>query len=90
MNIQFSKEFGISIAGEDQNVVCSVAGGYSGRHIDKIYLLESGWYLIRLQRLEILMHEIKEDLIKPKVLGIRILGYENRPKSKISFMRLDF
>jgi hypothetical protein len=46
MNIQFSKEFGISIAGEDQNVVCSVAGGYSGRHIDKIYLLESGWYLV--------------------------------------------
>ncbi|MGB7960787.1 MAG: hypothetical protein WCF46_12915 [Nitrososphaeraceae archaeon] len=25
-NIQSSKEFGISIAGEDQNVVCSVAG----------------------------------------------------------------
>jgi flavin reductase (DIM6/NTAB) family NADH-FMN oxidoreductase RutF len=39
-NIQSSKEFGISIAGEDQNVVCSVAGGYSGRHIDKISLLK--------------------------------------------------
>jgi flavin reductase (DIM6/NTAB) family NADH-FMN oxidoreductase RutF len=38
-NIQSSKEFGISIAGEDQNVVCSVAGRYSGRHIDKISLL---------------------------------------------------
>lgn len=68
----------------------SVAGGYSGRHIDKISLLESGWYLNRLQRLEILMHEIEEDLIKPKVLGRRTLGYEKRPKSKISFMRLDF
>jgi flavin reductase (DIM6/NTAB) family NADH-FMN oxidoreductase RutF len=39
-NIQSSKEFGISIAGEDQNVVCSVAGRYSGKHIDKISLLK--------------------------------------------------
>lgn len=39
-NIQSSKEFGISIAGEDQNVFCSVPGGYSGRLIDKIRLLK--------------------------------------------------
>jgi len=39
-NIQSSKEFGISIAGEDQNVVCSVTGRYSGRQIDKIRLLK--------------------------------------------------
>jgi flavin reductase (DIM6/NTAB) family NADH-FMN oxidoreductase RutF len=39
-NIQSSEEFGISIAGEDQNVVCSVAGRYCGRQIDKIRLLK--------------------------------------------------
>jgi flavin reductase (DIM6/NTAB) family NADH-FMN oxidoreductase RutF len=39
-NIQSSKEFGISIAGEDQNVVCSVAGRYCGRQMDKIHLLK--------------------------------------------------
>ena len=39
-NIQSSKEFGISIAGENQNVVCSVAGRYGGRQIDKIRLLK--------------------------------------------------
>lgn len=39
-NIQSSKEFGINIAAEDQNVLCSVAGRYSGRQIDKISLIK--------------------------------------------------
>jgi flavin reductase (DIM6/NTAB) family NADH-FMN oxidoreductase RutF len=39
-NIRKSKEFGVNIAAEDQNVLCSVAGRYTGRHIDKISVLE--------------------------------------------------
>jgi flavin reductase (DIM6/NTAB) family NADH-FMN oxidoreductase RutF len=42
-NIKESKEFGINIAAEDQNVICSMAGKYKGNHVDKISVLkESG------------------------------------------------
>ena len=39
-NIRESKEFGVNIAAEDQNVLCSVAGRYTGRQVDKISVLE--------------------------------------------------
>jgi flavin reductase (DIM6/NTAB) family NADH-FMN oxidoreductase RutF len=39
-NIQASKEFGINIAADDQNVLCSVAGRYRGKEVDKISLLK--------------------------------------------------
>ena len=39
-NIIESKEFGINLAGEEQNVVCSICGRYSGRDIDKIAVLK--------------------------------------------------
>jgi flavin reductase (DIM6/NTAB) family NADH-FMN oxidoreductase RutF len=39
-NIQSSKEFGVNLAAMNQNVVCSVAGRYSGKKIDKISLLK--------------------------------------------------
>jgi flavin reductase (DIM6/NTAB) family NADH-FMN oxidoreductase RutF len=39
-NIQSSKEFGVNLAAADQNVVCSVAGRYSGRETDKVSLLK--------------------------------------------------
>jgi flavin reductase (DIM6/NTAB) family NADH-FMN oxidoreductase RutF len=35
-NIKYSKEFGVNLAAEDQNILCSLAGRYSGKHIDKI------------------------------------------------------
>ena len=42
-NIEASKEFGVNIAAEDHNVICSIAGRYSGRNVDKISILkESG------------------------------------------------
>ena len=42
-NIQSTKEFGVNIAASNQNIVCSVAGRYSGKETDKISLLkESG------------------------------------------------
>ena len=39
-NINANKEFGVSLAAEDQNVVSSVAGGSSGREVDKIAVLK--------------------------------------------------
>src|SRR3990167_3230647 len=39
-NIKAGKEFGVSLAAEDQNVVSSVAGGSSGREVDKIAVLK--------------------------------------------------
>jgi flavin reductase (DIM6/NTAB) family NADH-FMN oxidoreductase RutF len=39
-NIKESKEFGINIAAENQNVICSIAGKYKGIHIDKISVLK--------------------------------------------------
>jgi flavin reductase (DIM6/NTAB) family NADH-FMN oxidoreductase RutF len=39
-NIKESKEFGISIAAENQNVICSITGKYKGIHVDKISILK--------------------------------------------------
>jgi flavin reductase (DIM6/NTAB) family NADH-FMN oxidoreductase RutF len=39
-NIQSSREFGANIASANQNIVCSVAGRYSGKATDKISLLK--------------------------------------------------
>ena len=38
-NIEASKEFGVNIAAEDHNVICSIAGRYSGRNVDKSQFL---------------------------------------------------
>ncbi|MFZ0326739.1 MAG: flavin reductase family protein [Nitrososphaeraceae archaeon] len=35
-NIKASKEFGVNLAAEDQNMLCSLAGKYSGKHLDKV------------------------------------------------------
>lgn len=39
-NIIESKEFGVNLASQDQNLVCSIAGRYSGTDVDKISLLK--------------------------------------------------
>lgn len=39
-NIMKTKEFGVSICAADQNVLSSVAGGSSGREVDKIKVLK--------------------------------------------------
>jgi len=40
-NIIATKSFGMTIAVESQNILSSVAGGYSGREFDKIAMLQS-------------------------------------------------
>jgi flavin reductase (DIM6/NTAB) family NADH-FMN oxidoreductase RutF len=44
-NIQSSREFGVNLAA-DQNVVCSVAGRYSGRETDKISLIKEAGLIV--------------------------------------------
>jgi flavin reductase (DIM6/NTAB) family NADH-FMN oxidoreductase RutF len=39
-NIKESKEFGVNIAAENQNIICSTAGKYKGIHVDKISVLK--------------------------------------------------
>ena len=39
-NIIESKEFGVNLAGEEQNVVASMCGRYSGRYVDKLAVLK--------------------------------------------------
>ena len=43
-NIIESKEFGLSIAAEDQNVLSSIAGKYHGNEIDKIKSLKEAGF----------------------------------------------
>src|ERR671918_215946 len=38
-NIKNSKEFGVSIAAENQYIICSITGKYKGIHTDKISVL---------------------------------------------------
>jgi flavin reductase (DIM6/NTAB) family NADH-FMN oxidoreductase RutF len=45
-NIQSSREFGVNLAAADQNVVCSIAGGYSGKETDKISLLKEAGLIV--------------------------------------------
>ncbi len=39
-NINQSKEFGVNLAAEDQNIICSLGGRYTGKEFDKIALLK--------------------------------------------------
>ena len=38
-NISASKEFGVNLAAQDHNIICSIAGGNSGHDVDKIAAL---------------------------------------------------
>jgi len=57
-NILKSKEFGVSIAADDQNVVASVAGGSSGRDTNKISALKRlGTKFYKAKKIDVLMVE---------------------------------
>ncbi|MCX6773006.1 MAG: flavin reductase family protein [Candidatus Micrarchaeota archaeon] len=55
-NIMKTKEFGVSLAASDQNVISSIAGGSSGREVDKIAMLkEMGIELYKGKKINALM-----------------------------------
>jgi flavin reductase (DIM6/NTAB) family NADH-FMN oxidoreductase RutF len=39
-NIDHSKEFGVNLAAEEQNILCSLGGRYTGKELDKISLFK--------------------------------------------------
>ena len=55
-NISMTKEFGVGIAASDQNVLASIAGGSSGRDVDKVALLrEMGFAFSKGKKIKALM-----------------------------------
>ncbi len=57
-NILKTKEFGVNLASTDQNIVSSVAGGSSGKNVDKIKVLEElGVKFYKAKKIDVLMVE---------------------------------
>lgn len=57
-NIIKTKEFGINLSAHDQNVIASVAGGSSGKNVDKIEALkELGFRFFKAKKIKVLMVE---------------------------------
>src|SRR5271170_2950392 len=55
-NIKESKEFGVSIASKDQNILSSVAGIHSGKKVNKISMLEElGFEFYKAKKIDALM-----------------------------------
>jgi flavin reductase (DIM6/NTAB) family NADH-FMN oxidoreductase RutF len=58
VNIQASKEFGVSIASHEQATLASIAGGSTGREVDKIKALEKlGYRFYQAKKIDTLMVE---------------------------------
>ncbi len=78
-NIVRTKEFGVSICASDQNVLSSIAGGSSGRHVDKIkFLKEMGFKFYKGKKIGVLMVEdaaanIECKLVKEITLGDHVI-----------------
>lgn len=57
-NINKTKVFGVSITAEDQNVVASIAGGSSGKNVNKVSALkELGYKFYNAKKINILLVE---------------------------------
>ena len=57
-NIAKSKEFGVSLCASNQNVLSSIAGGSSGKNVNKIEALkELGFKFFKAKKINVLMAE---------------------------------
>lgn len=55
-NIAQSREFGVNLASEDQSIISSVAGGYTGKEVDKMAVLrELGVEFYDAKKIKVLM-----------------------------------
>jgi Flavin reductase like domain len=54
-NIRASKEFGISLASQQQAALASIAGNSSGREVDKRVLEELGYRFYKAKKIDTLM-----------------------------------
>ncbi|VVB99585.1 FMN reductase (NADH) RutF [uncultured archaeon] len=74
-NITKSKEFGVSIASEGQNVLSSIAGGSSGREVSKIPLLkEMGFAFRPAKKIKVQMPDGAASYAECRLLEAKQLG----------------
>ena len=74
-NIHASKEFGVSIASSDQNVLTSVAGNYTGKKVNKIELLkELGFRFYQATSIKAPMVEGTTLNVECKLIDERAMG----------------
>ncbi|MBI4154239.1 flavin reductase family protein [Candidatus Woesearchaeota archaeon] len=74
-NIKKTKEFGVSIAAANQNVAASVAGGSSGKEIDKIKILkELGIEFYKAKKIDALMIKGAALNVECKLVKMEKLG----------------
>lgn len=78
-NIKKTKEFGVSIAAVNQNVISSISGGNTGKEIDKIAVLkEMGFEFYPAKKIKVLMvrgaaANIECKLVKTVPLGDHVM-----------------
>ncbi len=74
-NIIATKEFGVSLAADDQNVISSVAGGSHGKDVDKIKILqELGYKLYKAKKINAYMVEGAALTAECKVVNVVEVG----------------
>lgn len=74
-NILATKEFGVSLAAADQNIMSSVAGGSHGKDVDKIKALEElGFKFYKAKKINTLMVEGAALNAECKVVNVIELG----------------
>lgn len=74
-NIKETKEFGVNLSAQDQNVLTSVAGGSSGKNVNKIEVLkELGFRFFRAKKIKALMVEGAALNVECKLINTIELG----------------
>lgn len=78
-NIMATKSFGLTIAAEDQNILSSIAGAYSGKNTDKIALLqELGFTFTKAENIDVWMPDggalrVECELVDQKLEGDHVV-----------------
>lgn len=71
-NIMKTKEFGVNLTGVDQNIVSSIAGGSSGKNVDKIKVLQDmGVEFYKAKKIDVLM--VKESVLNAECKLIKAI-----------------
>lgn len=74
-NVSESKEFGVSLAATDQNVLSSIAGGSHGKDVDKMkVLMELGFKFYQAKTIKVLMVEGAALSLECKAIEIKPHG----------------
>jgi len=102
-NIKSSKEFGVNLTATDQNVLASVAGGSTGKEIDKVKVLkELGFKFYKAKKINALMVKdavlnLECKLVKQIELGDHMMlvgevinAELNKGKEPLAYNRLKF